>query len=73
MDRWICHRFAKNADFEEVDLTDPRESRKTETSRKANVHFEIVFPENVKNVADFAKEVTKPLFQKPIMRYFLVG
>ena len=30
MNEWMCHRFAKNADFEEVDLTltDPRESRK---------------------------------------------
>ena len=50
----------KNADFGEVDLTDPRESRKNETSRKANkqmsmanvLHPKIVFPEDVKNVAD---------------------
>ena len=82
MNEWMCHRFAKNADFEEVDLTltDPRESRKKWNFKKANeqmsieLHLKIVFLEGVKNIADFAKEVTKhyinmPLFQKAILYY----
>ena len=82
MNEWMCHRFAKNADFEEVEmtLTDPRESRKNWNFKKANeqmsieLHLKIVFLEGVKNIADFAKEVTKhyinmPLFQKATLYY----